>query len=165
VRRERGRFRSFLLASLDHFIANDLARRHAQKRGGGVAHLPLAFDEAECRYQLEPTDLATPETLYERRWALTVIDRVLSELRQEWVTAGRGSDFELLKPSLLGQAPPGGYEAIAVRLGSTEGAVRVAVHRLRKAFQERLHRDIAETVSDPTLVDDEIRHLVRALQP
>ena len=163
VRRERGRFRAFLLASLQHFLANDAARRRTQKRGGGIAFLPLAFDEAEGRYQVEPAESTTPETLYERRWALTVVDRVLSELRREWEATGREAEFDELKSCLLGVNPSGGYAALAGRLNTSEGAVKTAVHRLRRKFQSSLRRDIAETVSDPDDVDDEIRYLVRAL--
>lgn len=163
VRRERGRFRAFLLASLQHFLANDAARRRTQKRGGGMTFLPLAFDEAEGRYRIEPAESATPETLYERRWALTVIDRVLNELRREWEADRRAAEFDELKSCLLGVNPSGGYAAIAGRLDTSEGAVKTAVHRLRRRFQTALRRDIAETVSDPEDVDDEIRYLVRAL--
>ena len=160
---ERGRFRAFLLASLQHFLANDAARRRTQKRGGGVTLLPLAFDTAEGRYQIEPEDSATPETLYERRWALTVIERVLAQLRREWQASGRETEFDELKACLLGQNPPGGYAAMAARLGTTEGALKTAVHRLRRTFQVALRQDIAQTVSDPADVDEELRYLVRAL--
>jgi RNA polymerase sigma factor (sigma-70 family) len=163
LRQERGRFRAFLLASLQHFLSNDAARRRTQKRGGGMTFLPLALDDAEGRYQIEPAESTTPETLYERRWALTVIDRVLNELRREWDADGRAAEFDELKSCLLGVNPSGGYAAIAARLGISEGAVKTAVHRLRRRFQTALRKDIAETVSDPDDVDDEIRYLVRAL--
>jgi RNA polymerase sigma-70 factor (ECF subfamily) len=163
VRQERGRFRSFLLASLRHYLSNDVAHRRALKRGGGITFLPLAFDEAEGRYRIEPEESTTPETLYERRWALTVIERVLSQLRREWEAAGRETEFDELKSCLLGVNPSGGYAAIAARLGISEGAVKTAVHRLRRRFQGELRTHIAETVSDPDDVDDEIRFLVRAL--
>ena len=158
----RGRFRSFLLASLKHFLANDAARQQAQKRGGGAVLLPIAFDDAEGRYSVEPADPATPESLYERRWALTVIDRTLAAIRTEWAASGRETEFDELKGCLLGH-PSGGYAAIAGRLGTTEGAVKTAVHRLRRRFQEQLRQDIAGTVADPSEVEDEIRYLVRAL--
>jgi RNA polymerase sigma factor (sigma-70 family) len=163
LRPERGRFRAFLLASLKHFLANDAARRQTLKRGGGAILLPLAFDDAEERYRFEPVEPSTPETLYERRWALTVIDRVLAQLRGEWEAGGRGAEFDALKTALLHGAPDGGYAAVARQLGTSEGAVKVAVHRLRRKFQSRLRQDIAETVSDPADIDDEIRYLVRAL--
>jgi RNA polymerase sigma factor (sigma-70 family) len=163
LRPDRGRFRAFLLASLKHFLANDAARRSTLKRGGGTVLVPLAFDDAEARYRVEPVEPATPETLYERRWALTIIDRVLAQLRREWEADGRAAEFDELKASLLQSAPAGGYAAVAERLGTTEGAVKVAVHRLRRKFQRRLREHIAETVSDPADIDGEIRYLVRAL--
>ena len=163
LRQERGRFRAFLLASLQHFLANDAARRRTQKRGGLVVLLPLDYDQAEGRYRFEPLEPVTPETLYERRWALTVIDRVLAQLRREWEVTARGAEFDELKACLLGQAPAGGYAAIAERLAATEGAVKAAVHRLRRKFQSQLRSDIAATVSDAADVDDEIRYLLRAL--
>ena len=163
LRQDRGRFRGFLLASLQHFLANDAARRRTEKRGGSVTVLSLDLDDAEGRYRFEPVEAVTPETLYERRWALTVIERVLGHLRQEWQAAARGAEFDALKACLLGQAPAGGYAAIASTLGTTEGAVKVAVHRLRRKFQAELRKDIGETVSDAADVDDEIRYLVRAL--
>jgi RNA polymerase sigma-70 factor (ECF subfamily) len=167
LRPDRGRFRAFLLASLKHFLSNDAARQRALKRGGGVVPLPLvfddAFDNAEQRYRIEPIESATPETLYERRWAFMLIERVLSQLRQEWERKGRAAEFDALKESLLQSAPAAGYAAVAERLGTTEGNIRVAVHRLRRSFQIRLRQHISETVADPGDVDDEIRYLVRAV--
>jgi RNA polymerase sigma-70 factor (ECF subfamily) len=163
VRPERGRFRTFLLASAKHFLLNEAARSRAAKRGGGASTLPLAFDEAEGRYQVEPADITTPETLYERRWALTLIERVLVALRTDWEASGRVAEFDVLKASLLGEGPPGGYAAAAKQLGTTEGAVKVAVHRLRKAFRAELRAAIGETVSDPGDVDEELKYLERVL--
>ncbi|HUF47746.1 MAG TPA: hypothetical protein VMM93_08010 [Vicinamibacterales bacterium] len=160
---DRGRFRAFLLASLKHFLANQAAHARAAKRGGGLQPLPLEFNDAERRYRHEPAEPATPETIYERRWALTVIDRVLAGMRSDWLQQGRADEFEALKGSLLGEAPPGGYAAVARDLGTTEGAVKVAVHRLRRTFQRALRTHIAETVADPADVADEIRYLIRAL--
>ena len=164
VRPERGRFRTFLLASAKHFLLNEAARGRAAKRGGGVPPLPLAFDEAEGRYQFEPVDEATPETLYERRWALTLLERVITAVEAKWQQSGRRVEFEVLKASLLGEGPPGGYAAAAERLGTTEGAVKTAVHRLRKTFRAQLRAAIAETVSDPAEVDEELKYLERALR-
>jgi RNA polymerase sigma-70 factor (ECF subfamily) len=164
VRPERGRFRTFLLASAKHFLLNEAARSRAAKRGGGAVPLPLAFDEAEGRYQFEPVDVTTPETLYERRWALTLIERVLAGLRTDWEAGGRAAEFDELKESLLGSGPAGGYAEAARRLGTTEGALKVAAHRLRRKFQARLRREIGETVADQAEIDDEIQYLVRALQ-
>jgi len=161
---ERGRFRAFLLASLRHFLANDAAKRRSQKRGGGAATISLQSDDAEHRYLVEPVDSATPETLYERRWALTVIDRVLAGLRHEAEAEGRTAEFDAIKACMLARPAPGSYAVIASRLGVSEGAIRVAVHRLRRRFQARLKEDIAATVSSPDQVDDEIRYLIRALE-
>jgi DNA-directed RNA polymerase specialized sigma24 family protein len=163
VSQGRGRFRSFLLASLQHFLANDAARQRTAKRGGGVQMLSLDAAEPEARYRLEPVGAATPESLYERRWALMVIDRVLARLRGEWRAEDRVREFDALKTCLLGEAPDGGYAALAATLGTSEGAVKVAVHRLRRRFQAELKRDIGETVADSADVDDEIRYLIRAL--
>jgi RNA polymerase sigma-70 factor (ECF subfamily) len=164
VRPDRGRFRTFLLASVKHFLLNEAVRSRAMKRGGGVPLLPLAFDEAEGRYQFEPVDQTTPETLYERRWALTVIERVIARVQTEWHGSGRGAEFDVLKSSLLGQGPPGGYAAAAEKLRTTEGAVKTAIHRLRKTFRMELRAAIAETVADAADVGEELRYLERALR-
>jgi len=161
---ERGRFRAFLLASLRHFLANDAARRRSQKRGGGVTTVPLQSDDAEHRYLVEPVDAETPERLYERRWALIVIDRVLLALRREAEAEDRTAEFDAIKACMLGRATAGSYAVIADRHGVTESAVRVAVHRLRRRFQARLKQDIAATVASPDQVDDEIRYLIKALE-
>ena len=163
LNRERGRFRAFLLGSLKHFLANDFARRHTLKRGAGAHAVPLILDAAEDRYVREPRDPMTPETLYERRWALTVIDQILAALRAEWRQQDREHVFDALRECLLGTAPPGGYAETAARLQMSEGAVKTAVHRLRRRFQLELHRLVSETVSDPNDADDEIRNLIRAL--
>lgn len=163
LREERGRFRSFLLASLKHFLANDAARQRTLKRGGDVTLLPLTVDEAEGRYRHEPAAPATPETIFERRWALTVIDRVMAEVRADAERRGTRDQFDRLKACLLGGAPDGGYVAVAEALSMSDGAVKVAVHRLRRRFQQALREHIAGTVLDPADVDDEIRFLIRAL--
>lgn len=163
VRRERGRFRSFLLAALKHFLLNDAQSQRAVKRGGGVTTLPLEFDTAEGKYLKEPRDTRTPETTFDRRWALTVLDRVLQRLRREATGADKVAEFDVLKPSLLGESPPGGYQTWGGELGLTEGAVKVAVHRLRRRFQRVLRDEIAQTVSTEAEVEDEIRFLLSAL--
>ena len=161
LRQEQGRFRAFLLASLKHYLSNWSARERTQKRGGGWQIVPL--ENAEGQYLVEPADHATPETLFEKRWALTVIERLLADLRTEWTDEGRASEFDELKACLLGQAPVGGYTAVAARLGTSEGAVKTAVHRLRRRFQLLLRERVAETVANGRDVDDEIRHLIQAL--
>jgi RNA polymerase sigma-70 factor (ECF subfamily) len=161
LRQDRGRVRAFLLAALKHYLANWSARERMQKRGGGWRIVPL--ENAEGQYVAEPADRATPDTLFERRWALTVVDRLLADLRAHWTALGRTAEFDELKACLLGQAPAGGYAAVAARLGLSEGAVKAAVHRLRRRFQSLLRQRVAETVADGRDVDDEIRHLIQAL--
>ena len=162
LRRERGRLRSYLLGAVRHFLANEASRVQALKRGGGQPPVPLEFDAAEGRYVREPADVETPERLFERRWALTILEQVFSDLKQSWETAGRATEFEVLKDCLMGE-PRGGYDQVAATLGTTANAVGVAVHRLRRAFRSRLREIIADTVVDEDAVDDEIRHLFASL--
>jgi RNA polymerase sigma-70 factor (ECF subfamily) len=163
VRPERGRFRSFLLASLKHFLLNERDRVLAQKRGGGHALISLEIDTAEGRYRLEPPDKSTPETIYERRWALTLLDRVLARLRDEYAGSGRERVFESLSGFLTGQSWTPKYADIGAALDMTEGAVKVAVHRLRRRFGELLRDEIADTVAEPDDIEDEIRYLFKVL--
>jgi RNA polymerase sigma factor (sigma-70 family) len=160
---QRGRFRSFLLAALKHFLANERDRAGAQKRGGGRPPLPLEIENAEGRYSLEPADPETPEKIFERRWALTLLDKVLSRLRDEYHRAGKGALFDLLKDLLTAGKAGEPYARLGAELGMSEGAVKVAVHRLRRRFGELLREEIAQTVADPQDVDDEIRYLFAAL--
>ena len=159
----RGRFRSFLLASFKHFIANEHDRERAQKRGGGQWPIALEVDTAEARYAAEPPDNLTPEALFERQWALGVIDRVMAMLRADLVKAGKEATFDHLKGFLIGEKEEGGYSHIARRLGTTEGAIKVTVHRLRRRFRDGLRTEIAATVSDDSEIDDEIRYLIDVL--
>jgi RNA polymerase sigma-70 factor (ECF subfamily) len=164
VSRERGRFRSFLLASLKHYLINEWDRARAEKRGGGRVHLSLDFDSAESRYRLEPADRGTPETLYARHWALTLLDRVQELLRQEAIDAGKAGQFEQLRVFLTGSGKSESYKQAAEQLGMTEGAVKTAVHRLRRRFRERLRGEIAQTVTTEEDIDDEIHHLFEVLR-
>lgn len=159
VDRSRGRFRAFLLASLKHFLANEHDRRKALKRGGGKPAVSIDQAVAEGWYRLEPTDSASPDQLFERRWALTLLDRVYRTLRQEYVHASRESLFESLKGALAGVRETESAAAIGRRLGMTEGAVRVAAHRLRQRYRELLRDEISQTVGSQDEVDAEIRHL------
>jgi RNA polymerase sigma-70 factor (ECF subfamily) len=161
VARERGRFRSWLLAALKHFLANEWDKSRAQKRGGGLAFVSIDDTSAESRYVHEPADHTTAETLYDRRWALTLLDRVLARLREEFVVAGKAAHFEALKGTLTGDRTP--YAEIAATLGTSEGAVKVAVHRLRERYRDLIRAEIAETVGSPAEVEDELRHLLAAL--
>lgn len=163
ARRDRGRFRSFLLASLKHFLLNEAQYRRRLKRGGGQAPLSLEFDAAEGRYLREPPDPRTPETIFDRRWALTVLDRVLRRLRHDAGASGKTAEFDALKACLNGDLPHGSYRALGEKLGMTEGAVKVAVHRLRRRFQRCLREEIAQTVLTADEVDEELQYLFRAL--
>ena len=163
ARRERGRFRSFLLAALKHFLLNELQQRHALKRGGGQALHALDVVDAEGRYSRELTDTTTPEVLFDRGWARAVLDRVLARLRAEWTEAGRADAFDRLKPCLTGDPREHGYRELGRELGMTEGALKVAVHRLRRRYRDLLHGEIAETVLTDDAVEEEIRYLFRAV--
>ena len=157
----RGRFRSFLLASMNHFLANQ-RRRLAQKRGGGRVPLSLDFPSAESRFSREPSHDLTPEKVYERRWAMTLLERGLSQLRQEYVAGGKAAIFDRLAVFLAGDRGPA-YHDIAVELGMTQGAVKVAVHRLRKRCREHLRCEVAQTVAAGQDVEDELRDLLAAV--
>jgi RNA polymerase sigma-70 factor (ECF subfamily) len=163
--RDRGRFRSYLLTALKHYIANARDRERAIKRGGAVAVLPLdaVLGTAEGRYRLEPRTDLTPEKLYEQQWALAVLDRVRERLEEEESRAGRSERFGRLKVFLTGDDSDVGYHAVAADLQSTEGAVKVAVHRLRKRFRELLREEIAHTVASADDVGDELRQLLTAI--
>jgi RNA polymerase sigma factor (sigma-70 family) len=159
----KGKFRSFLLASLKHYLSNERDRARAQKRGGGA--LPISIDEqdAEGRYLREPADVMTPERLYERRWALTVLEQALARLREEYAAAHRADLFDALKDRLAGNDQGPAHADTARRLDMTPGAVKVAAHRLRKRYREILREEIACTVSSPEEIEEEIRHLFRTL--
>jgi RNA polymerase sigma-70 factor (ECF subfamily) len=161
--RERGRFRSFLLSSLKHFRANERDRARAQKRGGGRTTLSIDLQDAESRYQNEPAHDLTPEKVFERRWALALLDRVLARLREEFAQAGKTKLFDRLKVFLSGEKSAKSQRESADQLGMTEGAVKVAVHRLRRRYRELLRSEIAETVATPDEVEDELRQLLAAL--
>jgi len=161
VARERGRFRSFLLAAMKHFLANEWDKARAQKRGGGAECISIDEAIAEGRYRDEPASVETAEKLFDRRWACTLLDQVLARLRAEMIAAGRGVQFDALKPCLTGEKPH--HAALAAQLGLSEGAVKVAVHRLRDRYRALLRTEIAQTVADPSEVDDELRHLFAAL--
>jgi RNA polymerase sigma-70 factor (ECF subfamily) len=163
IDRSRGSFRSYLIACVRHFLANERDRAMAQKRGGGRATLSLDFQDAESRYRQDGSAGMTAEALYERQWALTLLREVLDRLRDEWHSAGRGRLFEAVEGFLIGESEPKGYEGAAAELGMTAGAVRVAVHRLRRRYRELVREEIARTVADPAEIDGEIRDLFRAL--
>jgi RNA polymerase sigma-70 factor (ECF subfamily) len=161
VDRNKGRFRSFLLASMRHFLANERDHAQAQKRGGGHSILSLDKDNAESRYAMEPVDNATPEKIFDRRWALTLLEQVLARLRTEFSAAGKSALFDELKSTLSGQPSP--LAAIGKRLGMSEGAAKVAAHRLRQRYRELIRSEVAQTVTDDKEVDEELRDLMSAL--
>ncbi len=161
--RRRGRFRTFLLTAFRHHAAKDRARERAAKRGGGERPLSLDYDDGERRYSREPADSVTPERIYERRWALTIIERALSSVRREYEDTGKAALFAALAPALAGSSPAPSYREIGKRLGLSEGAVKVAAHRLRARYRERLRAVIEDTVAKPSEVDDELRHLLQAV--
>ena len=139
---QRGRFRSFLLAALKHFLANEWNRNQCLKRGGGRQFIELDAVTAEERYALEPADAATPESLYERRWALTLIGRTQERLREEMTSGGDGERFEVLEPALVGERTFAGYEELAGRFGVTETAVKSMVLRMRRRFRALLREEV-----------------------
>ena len=159
----KGRFRSFLLASLKHYLSNERDRAHAQKRGGGLAPISIDAQDAEGRYLHEPADPMTPDKLFERRWALTVLDQALARLQDEYAATGRETIFAQLKGELTSDAARAPHAEIARELDMTPGAVKVAAHRLRQRFGEVLRAEIAETVARPEDIEEEIQHLFQAL--
>lgn len=164
VHPSKGRFRSFLLASMNHFLAKEWRRAHTEKRGGGCVVFSLDSVEAEDRYRIEPADHHDPDRLYARHWARTLLDRVRTRLQQECVAADKRDLFEELKPRLDGEEKQASYAEMAGRLGMSEAAVKKAAQRLRERYQALLCEEIARTVSEPGEIDGEIRHLFAALQ-
>jgi RNA polymerase sigma factor (sigma-70 family) len=162
--RDRGRFRSFLRAVFARHLADQFDRATAQKRGGGRPALSIDARDAEGRYAREPAHDLTPERIFDRSWALTLLDRVFDQLRREYDDAGRAATFEELRTVLTRGPESGSHAMIAGRLGISEGAVRVAVHRLRRRYGVLLRQEIAATVNDPGEIDDEIRSLFAALE-
>jgi DNA-directed RNA polymerase specialized sigma24 family protein len=165
VSREKGKFRTFLLVALKRFLANEWHRARSQKRGGAAVHLPLQGHTAETRYIAEPVEHLTAEKLYERRWALTLLERVLTRLGHEFEAAEKKELFEKLKPYLMAEKGAIPYADAAIALSMNEGALKVAVHRLRRRFRELFREEVAQTVATPEEIDDEIRHLLTAFGP
>jgi RNA polymerase sigma factor (sigma-70 family) len=160
---ERGRFRAFLLAALKHFLANEWDKTQRQKRGGGAAHLSLDWQTADTRFQVAaPAD--APDQAYDREWAVTLLESVITGLERECEAAGRAGQFRHLKVYLSRGKGAVPYADAATALGIDEGAVRVAVHRLRKRYRQLLRDEISQTLSDPTQVDEEMRALFAAFR-
>ncbi|MBI5384850.1 MAG: sigma-70 family RNA polymerase sigma factor [Verrucomicrobia bacterium] len=160
---QKGRFRSFLLNALTHFLADEWDRVRRLKRGGGRPVVSLDDADAEGRYRLEPVEALDAAKIYERRWALTLLERVLTQLEAEHAQAGKTELFAQLQVVLLGDKGSVSYVELGRRLGMSEGAVKVAVHRMRKRYVQLFRAEIAHTVASPTEIDDEINHLFAVL--
>ncbi len=162
VDRKKGRFRSFLLAAVEHFLANEWRRSRALKRGGGERLISID-DAAEARYLAEPQTDLSPERVYQRRWAVAFLEKVLARLRAEAVEGGTEAAFDRLKGYLAGERALFTYRDLAAEMGTTEAAVKMAVSRLRRRYAELLRDELAGTVSSPDEIEDELRALLAAL--
>ncbi len=160
----RGRFRSFLLVGLKHFLADARDRAQAQKRGGGQVFVSLEREQAEGRYEREPKDELSPDRLFERRWAYTLLETVIARLGAEFSEAGKQAVFERLKPFLIGQGGDATYAQAAREMGLSEAAAKMTVTRMRRRYRELLCEEVAKTVAEPGEVESEINHLFSVLQ-
>ena len=159
----KGRFRTFLLTAMERFLANEWDKLRALKRGGGQRNIPIQLDTAETRYGVEPADTRTPEQAFEYRWALTLLDEVVGQVEAEFGARGQADLFAALKPCLVGDRAAQPDAELGAKLGMAEGAVKVAVHRLRQRYRELLRAEIGNTVASPSEVDAEMRHLFNLL--
>ncbi len=159
----KGRFRTFLLTAMERFLKDERQKARALKRGGGRLPLPLELESGETRYGTEPADARTPEQAFERRWAVALLDETLRQLEAEYRADGKGGWFAALRPCLLGQGELVKFDKLGEQLGLSEGAVKVAVHRLRQRYRERLRAEIAHTVASADDVEAEMRHLFKVL--
>jgi RNA polymerase sigma factor (sigma-70 family) len=160
--RDKGRFRTFLLVALKRYLANEWDRQHAQKRGGFTPIVPIDQQIAESRFASEPAHNLPPDLLFDRQWAMTLLERTMTQLHQEYLATGRTQLFEYLRNCLAKDESALPYAEIAERLNLTEAAVKMAVHRLRGRYREILQHEIAQTVSSPDEIEEEIRHLFSA---
>ncbi len=161
--RSKGRLRTFLITALKRFMSQEWRRVCAQKRGGGQFHVPMDTAFAESRYAADPAPRDGAEELFDRQWALTLLDLTLARLQAEFAAAGKATDFEALKDCLMAVHGTIDYRAVAARLGGSEGTARVAVHRLRKRFREICREEISQTLTDGADLDAEMRHLAEVL--
>jgi len=160
ARPEKGRFRSFLLGALKHFLSDARDRAGAKKRGGGRVIISWEQDLAEERFGREPLDEESPDRLFERRWALTILEQAAARLRSEYAAAGQAQAFEILKAHVTADTPGSSYSESAASLGLTETAVKSAIHRLRRRYRELVREEVAHTVADSEQLEEEIRHLM-----
>ncbi len=160
---DQGKFRAFLLAALKHFLANEWDKAGRQKRGGGMPHLSLDWQQADERFQAELPDHDSPDRIFDREWALALLEQVIARLKAECCSEGRGQLFDQARGYLMLGEDAIPYAEAARNLGLEEGAVRVAVHRLRKRYRKLLRAEVAETVNDPDQVHEELRSLRSAL--
>jgi RNA polymerase sigma factor (sigma-70 family) len=160
---QKGKFRSFLLAALKHFLCDEWDRARAEKRGGGQAFISLEAHNAEELYLLEPDASVPAEEIFERRWALTLLAQALARLREEFADVGKIREFDHLKVFLSTLTSDGAYDAVAVRLEATVDSVAVKVHRLRQRYGELIRAEIAQTVASPADIEEELRHLFNAV--
>ena len=164
VRQEKGRLRSYLLSSLKHFLINERERAMSIKRGRGQTPIPIEELTAAARNEAEPVEALTADRIYERRWALTVLDRVLERLHDEYCAAGKAGLADRFKHVLTDEASAPSQAQIATELGMTENAVKQAFHRFRQRYRELLREEIAHTVAVPGDIEDELRHLIAVLR-
>jgi len=162
--RNKGKFRSYLLGSLEHFLARQWTKAHAQKRGGGQAVLSLDQTDAENRYLLEPTHELTPEKIFDRRWATTLLDHAMARLREECAANHKGDLFAKVESFLSGEKGEASYAEVAAALKMSEGAIKVAVHRLRQRYGELVRAEIAQTVATQEQADEELHYLFTVLR-
>ena len=163
VDREKGRLRSFLIAALKHFLAKEWRRQASLKRGGGQCHIPINTEFAESRYAADPSTMAAADEVYDRQWALTLLELTMERLQSEFVAVDRLADFEVLKEFLTASHVAIDYRSAAARLNISEGNARVAVHRLRKRFRDLYREEISQTLPDGADLDAELRYLANAL--
>jgi len=163
VDRDKGRFRSFLMGAVNHYLADEYAKTTTQKRGSGHQPISLHGLDPEDRYRLEPSVAADPAWIFDRRWALTVLDRALERLERDYHDTGRGDLFAALNPLLTSEPGSGGYAEIAARLRMNEGALKTAVHRLRRRYRELCREEVSQTVAEPSEVEVELRYLCEML--
>ena len=162
--RGRGKFRSYLLGALEYFLAREWRRAHAEKRGGGRVNFSLDEVDAENRYLLEPAQELTPAKIFDRRWATTLLAQAMARLAEECQASGKAELFEAIKPLLSGDSADASYAEMARSLNMTEGALKVAVHRLRQRYGESVRAEIAQTVASPAELEDELRYLLAVLR-